>query len=825
MTTLNFGHPTLRKEDPAILRGEVRYISDMNATGMLFAKVVRSSLAHAKILSIDKSAALNLDGVAAVYIAEDLGPSQRHLASFGQFPPPLLEKWNPKIRPAPVTTLADEIVRYVGEPVALVVANDQYIAEDAAELVSIEYEPLTSISNTVQALSQESPSIHKLEDSLNVISSEPWRSWCSSKEQWNDKGEYQVKWGHNTGIDMRVRVGETDKEFLKANIIVKDQYSSHRYTGVPLEGRGILAIPDPDGEGLMVWSSHQIPYFHRALISESIGISEEKIRVSQPYLGGGFGQKAGIYGEDVLIPFAALKLNRPVKWLEDKIEHFQASSHSREQVFDAEMAFDSNGKILGLRYEVLIDTGAHLTFPVVLPYLGMCHIFGPYRISCMEARIRSVFTNKATAAPYRGAGRPEVVFMVNRLIDHGAKKLGIDPVEIRRINLISSEEMPYDAGILYRDGSPLILDSGNYPEALEKSVNAINYDKFRVKQKELFNVGRFVGIGVACNIEAGGLGPVEGARVEIKSSGDVVIHLGVVDTGQGHRTVFAQICADILNLDLDRVSVRSGDSRGVIYSRGTYHSRAAILVGNAVQSASLKVRKKLLKLVSHIFEVSEEDLEIRKGTIYVKGAPDKSITIDRCAQLCVPDGSSVAAAVASAGAIVSLPLGMEPSLDETSFQAGTSVVWGHACHIATVEVDPELGIIKILNYVIAHDCGKVINPLIVHGQVHGGIAQGIGGTIFEQLIYDNDGQLLTSNMADYMLPRSTDIPDIEIISLESPSPNNPLGIKGTGEGGTIGPPSVLAAAVEDALESFGVKITSTPLTPGKIIDAIQSAKQ
>ena len=421
MTNANFGYPILRKEDPAILRGEVRYISDMSATGMLFAKVVRSSLAHAKILSVDKSAALDLDGVFAVYIAEDLGRSQRHLASFGQFPPPLLEKWNPKIRPAPVTTLADRIVRYVGEPIALVVAEDQYIAEDAAELVSIEYEPLTSISNTVQALSQESPSIHKLEDSINVISSEPWRSWCSSKEQWNEKGEYQVKWGHNTAIDMSVKVGDVNKEFTNAKIIVKDQYSSHRYTGVPLEGRGILAIPDPDGEGIMVWSSHQIPFFHRALISESIGIPEENIRVSQPYLGGGFGQKAGIYGEDVLIPFAALKLNRPVKWLEDKIEHFQASSHSREQTFDAEMAFDSNGKILGLRYEVLIDTGAHLTFPVVLPYLGMCHIFGPYRIACMEARIRSVFTNKATAAPYRGAGRPEVAFMVNRLIDHGAK--------------------------------------------------------------------------------------------------------------------------------------------------------------------------------------------------------------------------------------------------------------------------------------------------------------------------------------------------------------------------------------------------------------------
>ena len=823
MSDLFVGAPVWRKEDRALLRCEARYISDLTATGMLVATVVRSSLPHARILSIDTSAALAMDGVAAVYTAADLGPSQRHLASFGQFPPTLLSKWQPSIWPAPVTTLAGDRVRYAGEPIALVVATDRYVAEDAAELVDVDYEPLDPVTGAEQALRDDVPNVHDRDDGLEIIRTEPWRSWCSAPGQWTDDGTLQVSWDQNTALDMTVHSGDLDDAFARAAHVIKQRYKSHRYTGVPLEGRGILAIPDPDGEGMMVWSSHQIPFYHRALIAESLGVPEETIRVAQPYLGGGFGQKAGIYGEDVLIPFAARALNRPVKWLEDKHEHFQASSHSREQQYDAELALDAEGRILGLRYDVLIDVGAYLTFPVVLPYLGMCHVFGPYRLPAMQARLRSIFTNKVPSAPYRGAGRPEVAFMMNRLVDHAARELSLDPADIRRRNLIRPDEMPFDAGILYRDGSPLIIDSGDYPEALERNLDGIDYGAFRQEQKQARASGRHLGIGVACNIEAGGLGPVEGARVEIVSSGDVVIHLGVVDSGQGHRTAFAQICADELGMDIANISVRSGDTRGVIYSRGTYHSRAAVLAGNAVYGAARKIRTKLLQLASHHLETAPEDLELVAGSVRVKGT-DRSMTVKRCAELCVPDGSSVAAAVASAGAIISLPPGMEPGLDETHFQPGTSVVWGNASHAATVEVDPELGTFKILRYVVVHDCGRVLNPLIVEGQVHGGVAQGIGGTVLEELVYDEHGHLTTSTLADYMLPRLADIPYIETISMESLSPLNPLGVKGAGESGTIGPPAVLAAAVEDALAPFGVTISQTPLSPANILRALREAK-
>jgi CO/xanthine dehydrogenase Mo-binding subunit len=548
------------------------------------------------------------------------------------------------------------------------------------------------------------------------------------------------------------------------------------------------------------------------------------VRVAQPYIGGGFGMKAGLYSEDILIPFAAMKLGRPVKWLEDKREQFQSSNHSREQHFDAEVAVDAEGKLLGLRYSVIIDVGAYLTFPVVLPYLGMCHVFGPYKLPALDVRFKSVFTNKVTSAPYRGAGRPEVVFMVNRLIDRIGRELGIDAAEVRRRNFIRPDEMPFDAGIPYRDGSPMILDSGDYPGALERNLEAIGYEGFCADQARAREDGRYIGIGMCCNIEAGGLGPVELARIEITPKGDVVLHLGVVDTGQGQRTVFAQICADALGIDIERVSVRVGDSAGIAYSRGTYHSRTAVTAGNAVLVAAQRVEAKLKVLAGHHLETSPEDLELVDGVVRVKGAPDLSISLERCAQLGVPDGSSVAGATATAGAILGLPPDMSPGIDETGHFVAKSVVWGNASHAAIVEVDPELGTFKILRYVVVHDCGRVLNPMLVDGQIHGGVAQGIGGAVLEHLVYDDNGQLATSTMADYMIPRAADIPEIEIIQMESPSPLNPLGVKGAGEGGTIGPPAALAAAVEDALATFGARITETPLSPAVILKALREAK-
>lgn len=777
MSNLYIGAPIKRIGDARLLRGEGHYVSDLSAEGMLVATVVRSPHAHARIRSIDVKRAAEHPGVAAVYTVADLGAAQRPLPSFGQFPKSLIDLWQPVIRPAPVTTLAAGKVRYVGEPVALIVAADRYVAEDAAELVDVDYEPLDAIGDVDAALAPNAPKLF---------------------EDWPD----------NVALRMTVKVGEVEEAFRRAAHTFKDRYYSHRYTGVPLEGRGMLAVPDPSAIGMTVWSSHQMPHFHRALICEALSLPEFSVRVLQPDIGGGFGQKAGLYPEDVLIPFAAKTLRRPVKWLEDKREHFQASSHSREQLFDTEVAVDEDGTLLALRYRVLLDAGAYLTFPVVLPYLGLCHFFGPYRLPALQAEIKSVLTNKVTSAPYRGAGRPEVVFVLNRVIDRIARELSLDPVEVRRRNMITPEELPYSPGLPYRDGTPMVLDSGNYPEALNRALAGIGYARFREDQEAQRHDGRYVGIGVACNVEAGGIGPVEAARVKIDPSGQVIVYLGVTDTGQGQRTSFAQICADSLGVHPDRITVVTGDTAGLPYSRGTYHSRAAVTAGNAVHGAAQKVRRKVLEIASRHFEAAIEDIELADGSARLKGVPDMAISLARCAQLAAPEAA--------------LPRGMAPGLDELHYFEAPTVVWGNAVHAAIVEVDPEVGSVRILRYVVVHDCGRVLNPTILAGQVHGGVAAGIGGSLLEHLVYDEDGQLLTASLADYMLPRASDIPPIELITMETPSPLNPLGVKGAGEGGTVAPPSALAAAVEDALAPFGVRITRTPLSPKIVLAAIRA---
>lgn len=774
------GSAVRRTNDPRLLTGRGRYISDLTAERMLHATVVRSMYPHARIRSVDTSTALAAPGVHAIYLAKDLGSAQMGLPSFGQFPAPLLEKWKPQLRSAPVTTLATDKVRYVGEPIALVIAEDPYLAADAAELVTVDYEPLPSVASTEAALAADAP---KLFDT----------------------------WPDNVALQMRVGVGDADAAFKVAPHRIAEHYRSQRYAGVPLEGRGMLAIPDSVGTGLTIWSSHQMPHFHRALVCQALGVPEFSVRISQADIGGGFGQKAGLYPEDVLIPFAAQKLQRPVKWLEDKREHFMASSHSREQNFDAEVAFDDRGVIQALRYQVALDAGAYLTFPVVLPYLGMCHFLGPYRIPAFQADIRSILTNKVTSAPYRGAGRPEAAFVLNRLIDRIAQKLGLDSTEVRRRNLIQPSEMPFDAQMLYRDGSPMVIDSGDFPAVLGRALTAIGYDTFAATQSSARAEGRYLGIGVANNIESGGIGPVESARVRVDPSGAVVVYVGVTDTGQGQHTIMAQICADSLGVPLGKIQVISGDTAGLAFSRGTYHSRAAVAAGNAVNLASIAVRKKVLEIAANQFEASVEDLELSDGVVSVRGVPDMKITLARCAQLAVPEAKR--------------PEGLLPGLDETSYFDIPRVVWGNACHAAIVEVDPLTGGIKILRYVVVHDCGRVLNPLLLEGQVHGGVAAGIGGALLEEIHYDERGEILTTTLADYMIPRATDVPEIEVLIHETPSPFNALGVKGAGEGGTIAPPACLASAVENALAPFDVRISETPLSPAKILAALRAARK
>lgn len=773
------GQGVRRKEDPQLLRGEGRFVSDVHVSGMLTAMVVRSGYAHARIVRVDTRRARDLEGVVAVFTHQDLGAAQLPIPSFGQFPPALLNHWNPMLRQAPAYPLAAEKVRYVGEPIAVVVACDRYVAEDAADLVEIEYDPLPAIVDVERAIEPNTPTVFD-------------------------------DWPENTALHMRVGFGDIDDAFGRATHVFDERLYSHRYTGIPLEGRGMLAIPESSG-GLTIWTSHQLPHFQRALICDALQLPEFAVRAVQADIGGGFGQKAGLYPEDVLIPFAAHRLRRPVKWLEDRWEHFMASSHSREQLYDASIAVDQEGRILGLKYRVLLDAGAYLTFPVVLPYLGLCHLLGPYKIPALDAELRSVLTNKVTSAPYRGAGRPETTFVINRLVDRVGRELGVDQADIRRRNLIQPEEMPYSPGIPYRDGTPMSLDSGDYPAAFEKCLEAIGYEAFRDRQVQARARGEYLGVGVACNVEATGIGPFEGARVVVDPSGQIAVYTGVVSTGQGHQTVFAQVCADMLGVDPTDVTVVTGDTATIGFSRGTYHSRAAVAAGNAVHQAASKVRVKVLELAAHHLEAAPADLEIRSGVVHVTGSPDVQITLARCAQLCIPGGD--------------LPPEMEPGLDETEYVEFPSVTWANAAHAAIVRVDPSTGAVDIERYVIVHDCGRMLNSTIVDGQIHGGVAAGIGGTMLEELVYSEDGQLLTTTFMDYLLPVLDDLPEFEVIHMETPSPLNALGVKGAGEGGTVAPPATLASAVEDALEPFGVRITRTPLSPSKVLSALREAAE
>jgi carbon-monoxide dehydrogenase large subunit len=760
------GSPVQRLSDARLLRGDGLYVGDIRADRMLFAVVVRSSFAHARILEIVVSEALDHPGVHLVLTAADLGSAQRPIPTFGQFPETVLEATGARVEPALMPTLAEGTVRYAGEPLALVVADDRYVAEDAAELVAVDYEPLPVVVDVEEAVAPDAPIV----------------------------GEGRTD---NVPLELTIRIGDADAAFASAPHVVGDRFYSQRYTGVPIESRGILACPTPEG-GLTIWSSHQMPHLSRDLVCEALGLPESAVRLRPPDVGGGFGPKAGLYPEDILIPFAAHLLGRPVRWLEDKQEHLSASSHSREQLFDAELAFDDEGGILALRYASLIDAGAYHTVPITLSYIAACHMLGPYRIPAYRAHVRAVLTNKATSAPYRGAGRPEAAFVLNRLVDRAAQLLGMDPAEIRRRNLITPDELPLETGIPYRDGAPMVLDSGDYPEALERCLEAIGYDAFRRDQADSRARGEFRGIGMSCNVESTGLGPFEGGRVAVDESGKVVVYSGVIDTGQGHATSLAQVCADHLGVDIEDVSVLAGDTATIPRGLGTYHSRAAVTAGNAVSIAAETVRERALDVAAELMEAAREDLVLTRGVVQVRGAPQRSVSLAECAQ-----------AVA---------------LDETTYFPAPAATWANACHAAIVVVDADTGVVQIEKYVVVHDCGRMINPLIVEGQIRGGVVAGIGGALLEQLVYDDSGQPQTTTLMDYMLPALTDVPPLEIHHMESPSPLNALGVKGAGEGGTIGPPAVVAAAVEDALTALGVRISQTPVSPHIVLAAIDAAR-
>jgi carbon-monoxide dehydrogenase large subunit len=533
-------------------------------------------------------------------------------------------------------------------------------------------------------------------------------------------------------------------------------------------------------------------------LSRVSGLGEEQIDVVAPDVGGGFGTKGVLYPEDLLVGLTALYLGRPVKWVEDRMEHMQSAIHARESQHEIVLGVEKDGTILALVDHFIVDTGAFNPLGLVIPYNTIAHLMGPYRVPAMEAVGTCVITTKVPTAPYRGAGRPEAVFAVERAIDRAARALDLDPVEIRARNLVRPDEMPFEAGIQYRDGEPLVLDSGNYPETLGRAADLLGYEQARTEQAEARKQGRRIGIGLACYVEGTGIGPFEGAAVRLHPTGEVSVHTGACSQGQSHETVFAQICAEVLGVDPGSVNVVTGDTRGLARGWGTVASRSAVVGGNAVRTATRAVREKALRAAAELLEVAEADLTIEDGRVVVAGAPDHGVALRDLADL---EGAP---------------------LQATEYYEPPTVTWANGVHAVTVEVDVQTGQVQILRYVVVHDCGTVINPMVVDGQIHGGVAQGIGGALYEEVVYDENGQIMNATLADYLVPTAVEVPRMALDHLVTRSPLNPLGVKGVGEGGAVPVPAAVANALEDALADTGIVIRRTPLSPAYVRSLLES---
>jgi len=773
-----FGAAVKRREDPRFLRGEGRFVDDVTLPGMLHAAFFRSPHAHARIDKIHTTAAAAAPGVARVFTFADLDRWVKPLPLFGAVPAGLAAVVKFDVRQAPQWALCRERARYVGEIVAMVLAESRAAAEDAVDLIEVDWEPLPPVVDMVRAGEPGGPLVHQ-------------------------------EWGTNVGVGFSHSIGDADAAFARADVTVSETFHIQRYVGMPLEGRGVVAAWDRRDGTLTTWNSTQVSHFVQQGLTTALGLPPHKIRVIAPDLGGGFGTKASGYPEDALVPIAAMALGRPVKWIENRREHMSGAAHARHQIHAISLAATRDGAILAVRDHIWLDLGAYNVWGVVLPYNTVAHLIGPHRITNMRVDVRAVVTNKTPNAPYRGAGRPETVFAMDRIVDCLARELRIDPADIRRRNYIRPDELPYDFGMPYRDGNPLVYDTGDFPLALEKALEAAGYRQFRAEQTRLRAQGVYRGVGISGYVEGTAIGPFEGATVKLDLAGRVIVATGAINSGQGHETSFAQIAADALDVPLDWVTIVGGDTAAVPFGVGTFASRSAVTAGSSIADACREVRAKLVRAASVLLEAGPDDIEIDDGRVFVRGSPGSAVDLARVVQASIPTFARPGVA--------------SPDFEASAYHHVPTVTYASAVHVAQVEVDVGTGGVKLLRYVVAHDCGRVINPTIVEGQVHGGVAQGVGGALFEEMVYDETGQLLTGSLMDYAVPKADDLPPIETVHLEFPSPRNPLGVKGLGEGGAISPPAAIGNAVEDALAPFGVRVTETPLTAARIVALLERA--
>ena len=774
MTTRSLGAPITRNEDGRLLSGQALFVDDVELPGMLHAAFLRSNVAHARIRSIDVSAARARPGVVAVYTAGDLG---------GYWAPgPLL------VPPPPIpgitfnqrtqVPLAKDKVRHVGEPLAVVLAESRYLAEDALADIDVVLDPLPAVVDLEAALMDTAACVH--DDVRGNVAAHVRQS----------RGDYAAA---------RARA---------AHIIARRFLYDHGASS-PIETRGIVAHWDVRANHLTIWDTTQAPVFLRNGLAEMLGLGERQVRVIAPFVGGGFGPKIMLfYPEEVVIPWAAMRLNRPIKWIEDRLEHFFATTQERGQTHDAEIALSGNGRILGIKDTFLHDTGAYNPYGLTVPINSQCTLLGPYVVPNYDSAFTAVFTNKPIVTPYRGAGRQHGVFVIERLLDIAARELGIDRAEIRRRNFIAPDAFPYNNEIIYQDFTVLEYDSGNYEPILDKALDLIGYRDFIAnEQVRLRAQGRHVGIGIACYVEGTGIGPYEGAKVQVQANGKVSVATGIGTQGQGHFTSFAQIAADQIGVHVRNVDVVTGDTDQFYWGAGTFASRGAVVAGNAVNEAAKVVRQKIIKLAAEHFECAEEDLEIADGEVFVAGIRGKSVKLGYLAVEANPMRGAVRP-------------GTEPGLESTQYFGPPSGATASGVHAMIVEVDPQTFTLNVLKYVVVHDCGTIINPLILAGQIHGGVAQGIGNAFYEQLVFDEEGQLLNASLADYLLPSALEVPRMEIAHTVTASPLNPLGIKGAGEAGAIPVGPLFAQAIEDALglADRKIELNEIPLSPNRLFE-------
>jgi len=772
MSGKSVGARVLRSEDPRLLRGRGAFVDDIRLPGMLHAAFVRAHHAHARVRRIGASAALAIPGVHAVLTAADMTPAMR-----GNRMPALVPIPYAKFPLTQFALAADEVC-YVGEPIAIVIADSRYLAEDAAAAIETDYEVLPVASDCRDAIARGAPLAH-----LNTP--------------------------NNEAALFKVGYGDVANAFATAAHVFKEELWHHRGCGHSLETRAVLASLDHDGR-LTVWSSTQTPHLAKLSLGEMLERDPESIRVIAPDVGGGFGPKAIFYAEEAVVAQAALLLGRPVKWTEDRREHFLATTQERDQYWSIEIALDTLGKILGVRGTMLHDTGAYLPWGVVMPFIAATTVPGPYVVPAYELAVTVAWTNKVPTTPVRGAGRPQAVFAMERLLDRAAREFALDPAEIRRRNLIQKSQMPYRVGLIFRDGKPVTYDSGDYPATLEKALALSLYREFPRRQKEALDEGRYIGIGIGSYVEGTGLGPFEGVTVRIQQNGKVLVKSGAAPQGQGHQTMLQQIVADELAVPLRDINVVLGDTDAIAMGVGTFASRITANAGPAALVASQTVRAQIVKLAARALSVADTDIVLTEGRAEAKTGNRPSIGFGDLAKLSQGyPGFSFAP-------------GDTPGLEHTAYFTPPQAAYCNGTHVAEVEVDIATGAVRILNYSVAHDSGTLINPLIVDGQIQGGVAHGIGNALLEFMAYDANAQPLTTTFADYLLPSSTEVPAVKAVHLETPSPLNPLGVKGAGEGGTIPAAAALIAAIENALQPFGVRFTDSPLTPDKISAAVRN---